>query len=55
MTTGFSLFDCVFQYVVEAYRLGRYDNWQTHKGLCPLLVVEAYRLGRYDNLFCDES
>ena len=36
-------------YVVEAYRLDRYDNFlvsHDHGGRC---VVEAYRLDRYDN------
>ena len=38
--------------VVEAYRLGRYDNLSLYSHWRdPYPVVEAYRLGRYDNLF----
>ena len=35
--------------VVEAYRLGRYDNTDGTSSRNNLRVVEAYRLGRYDN------
>ena len=36
-------------FVVEAYRLDRYDNMRLWLR-CPLIhVVEAYRLDRYDN------
>jgi len=36
--------------VVEAYRLGRYDNLSSVPvNAQSLVVVEAYRLGRYDN------
>ena len=35
--------------VVEAYRLGRYDNDSLKIVDESPLVVEAYRLGRYDN------
>ena len=39
--------------VVEAYRLGRYDNTRSCDALSVLIyVVEAYRLGRYDNCLC---
>ena len=36
--------------VVEAYRLGRYDNRNEESISADAFVVEAYRLGRYDNL-----
>ncbi len=35
--------------VVEAYRLGRYDNFEVTRPSSTVGVVEAYRLGRYDN------
>ena len=35
--------------VVEAYRLGKYDNFCTTNGAERQEVVEAYRLGLYDN------
>ena len=37
--------------VVEAYRLGKYDNaLQMFIALTERGVVEAYRLGKYDNI-----
>ena len=38
------------QYVVEAYRLDRYDNFNGGSVESENHVVEAYRLDRYDNL-----
>ena len=35
--------------VVEAYRLGKYDNSGGDHLVVFNLVVEAYRLGKYDN------
>ena len=37
------------QYVVEAYRLDRYDNFFSYVLRGEAFVVEAYRLDRYDN------
>ena len=38
--------------VVEAYRLGKYDNATCFSGTVGTqLVVEAYRLGKYDNIW----
>ena len=37
-------------HVVEAYRLGKYDNSHSTTLINPSnFVVEAYRLGKYDN------
>ena len=36
--------------VVEAYRLGKYDNFGNVVILTVVEVVEAYRLGKYDNV-----
>ena len=51
MTTGeISLFLSVSE-VVEAYRLGKYDNFYKSLLLSTfIVVVEAYRLGKYDNM-----
>ena len=50
MTTSILSWLCWIAFVVEAYRLDRYDNiWS----LCKVVenqVVEAYRLDRYDNI-----
>ena len=35
--------------VVEAYRLGKYDNFKFAGTHFSPVVVEAYRLGKYDN------
>ena len=35
--------------VVEAYRLGKYDNSVDLLAAVVKQVVEAYRLGKYDN------
>ena len=37
-------------FVVEAYRLDRYDNINSSTQRLATFVVEAYRLDRYDNL-----
>ena len=37
------------KYVVEAYRLDRYDNFLQADPIATRRVVEAYRLDRYDN------
>ncbi len=39
----------VFSFVVEAYRLDRYDNRHQGSPELNIDVVEAYRLDRYDN------
>ena len=50
MTTLASGFAAQDEDVVEAYRLGKYDNSNQHsKDLILCDVVEAYRLGKYDN------
>ena len=36
--------------VVEAYRLGKYDNFSSLSVSVRTCVVEAYGLGKYDNL-----
>ena len=39
-----------FTSVVEAYRLGKYDNHPAQRNNLKIyIVVEAYRLGKYDN------
>ena len=38
------------RYVVEAYRLDRYDNLLASLTELYFAVVEAYRLDRYDNI-----
>ena len=49
MTTSVSVWALVNGYVVEAYRLDRYDNLEGRNDHLTILVVEAYRLDRYDN------
>ena len=50
MTTVYRSMDKCLLVVVEAYRLGRYDNFDVvNYYLLNVEVVEAYRLGRYDN------
>ena len=49
MTTCLDIADLVGLYVVEAYRLDRYDNLVSPHGRLCGRVVEAYRLDRYDN------
>ena len=49
MTTFLSYYMGSHAVVVEAYRLGKYDNILTLDGTPIFMVVEAYRLGKYDN------
>ena len=51
MTTLQTTISGDYLYVVEAYRLDRYDNFHSWKDRSHAeFVVEAYRLDRYDNL-----
>ena len=49
MTTLVGLLQGCCQFVVEAYRLDRYDNALGLVLRREQVVVEAYRLDRYDN------
>ena len=49
MTTSVIVFLLPRCFVVEAYRLDRYDNIYFSNGYFTGTVVEAYRLDRYDN------
>ena len=41
----------LYRTVVEAYRLGKYDNINVNYQIGHAHVVEAYRLGKYDNYY----
>ena len=51
MTTWLSIRSRDQFFVVEAYRLDRYDNFELSSRDRFFPVVEAYRLDRYDNCF----
>ena len=50
MTTHLFKIIILWASVVEAYRLGKYDNKKNSNHHANVNVVEAYRLGKYDNL-----